>query len=165
MGYLVAFLTRSGGPMLREELTQALKEAMKARDQRAVSTVRMILAGLKDRDIEARGKGNAQGIAEGEIAEMLQKMIRQREESREIYAKAGRAELAQQEGEEIAVINRYLPKQIEEAEMGGIVEAAIAETGAAGVKDMGKVMALLKERYSGRIALAKAGALVKQKLG
>jgi uncharacterized protein YqeY len=151
--------------MLRDDLTQALKEAMKARDQRAVSTVRMILAGLKDRDIEARGKGNATGIADGEIAEMLQKMIRQREESRDIYAKAGRADLAQQEGEEIVVINRYLPKQIDDAEMGGLIDSAIAESGAAGIKDMGKVMALLKERYSGRMAFAKAGALVKQKLG
>ena len=150
--------------MLRDELTGALKEAMKARDQRAVSTLRLILAALKDRDIAARGKGNDEGIGDAEIAEMMQKMIRQRQESKEIYEKAGRPELAQQEGEEIEVIQRYLPRQIDDAEMVRLIDAAIAETEAGSVKDMGKVMALLKDRYSGRLAFAKAGALVRQKL-
>jgi uncharacterized protein YqeY len=150
--------------MLRDELTGALKEAMKARDQRAVSTLRLILAALKDRDIDARGKGREEGIGEGEIAEMMQKMVRQRQESKDIYEKAGRPELAQQEGEEIQVIQRYLPKQIDDAEMARLIDEAIAETEAGSVKDMGKVMALLKERYSGRLAFAKAGALVRQKL-
>jgi hypothetical protein len=150
--------------MLRDDLSGALKDAMKARDQRAVSTLRLILAALKDRDIAARGKGNEEGIGEGEIAEMMQKMIRQRQESKDIYEKANRPDLAQQEGEEIEVIQRYLPKQIDDAEMARLVEAAIAETGAGGLKDMGKVMALLKERYSGRLAFAKAGALVREKL-
>ncbi len=151
--------------MLRDELSQALKAAMKARDLRAVSTLRMILATLKDRDIEARGRGNADGIGDGEIAEMLQKMIRQREESRDIYAKAGRQDLVRQEDEEIEVIRRYLPKQMDEAEMARVIDAAIAETGAGGVRDMGRVMALLRQRYAGRMAFARAGALVKQKLG
>jgi uncharacterized protein YqeY len=151
--------------MLRDEFNNALKEAMKARDQRTVSTLRMVLAALKDRDIEARGKGHAGGITEGEIAELLQKMIRQRQESRDIYDKAGRAELAQQEAEEIAVIERWLPKQMSDPEMAQAVEQAIAEAGAGSVKDMGRVMALLKQRYTGRMAFAKAGALLKQKLG
>lgn len=151
--------------MLRDQLSRALKEAMKTRDLRAVSTLRMILATLKERDIEARGRGNAAGIGDGEIAEMLQKMIRQREESRDIYAKAGREDLARQEGEEIEIIRRYLPRQMDEAEMAQAIDAAIAETGAGGARDMGRVMAVLKQRYAGRMAFAKAGALVKQKLG
>lgn len=150
--------------MLRDELTDALKEAMKARDQRAVSTLRLILAALKDRDIAARTRGSEEGVGDAEIAEMMQKMVRQRQESKAIYEKAGRTDLAQQEGEEIEIIQRYLPKQIDDAEMAQLVDSAIAETSASSIKDMGKVMALLKERYAGRLALAKAGALVRQKL-
>ena len=150
--------------MLRDQLTGALKEAMKARDQRAVSTLRLILSALKDRDIAARVKGTGEAIGEGEIAEMMQKMIAQRQESKAIYEKAGRLDLAEQEGGEIEIIERYLPKQFDDAQTAQLVADAIAETGAGSIKDMGKVMALLKERYAGRLAFAKAGALVRQKL-
>lgn len=151
--------------MLRTDLNEALKTAMKTRDLRAVSTLRLILAGLKDRDIAARPKGIADGIGEEEIVEMLHKMVRQRRESIELYEKGGRLELAQQEQEEIGVIERFLPKQMSEAEMGEAVTAAIAETGAASIKDMGKIMGLLKQRFAGRMDFGKAGPLVKQKLG
>jgi len=151
--------------MLRTELNEALKTAMKTRDQRAVSTVRLILAALKDRDIAARPKGITEGISEEEIVEMLHKMVRQRRESIELYEKGGRLELAQQEQEEIGVIERFLPKQMTEAEMAEAVAAAIGETGASSIKDMGKIMGLLKQRFAGRMDFAKAGQLVKQKLG
>jgi uncharacterized protein len=151
--------------MLRERLTEELKTAMKARDQRTVSTVRMILAALKERDIAVREKGNMTGIADPEIVEMMQKLVRQRRDSIELYEKGGRPELAQQEAEEIAVIERYLPKAMDEAEATAAIAMAVTETGAATIKDMGRVMAYLKERYAGRMDFAKAGALVKQKLG
>ena len=151
--------------MLRTDLNEALKTAMKSRDQRAVSTLRMILATLKDRDIAARPKGIADGIGEEEIVEMLHKMVRQRRESIELYEKGARPELVQQEQEEIGVIERFLPQQMTEAEMGEAVAAAIAETGAASIKDMGKIMGLLKQRFAGRMDFGKVGPLVKQKLG
>ena len=151
--------------MLRTDLNEALKTAMKARDLRAVSTLRMILATLKDRDIAARPKGVTDGIGEEEIVEMLHKMVRQRRELIELYEKGARPELVQQEQEEIGVIERFLPQQMTEAEMGEAVAAAIAETGAASIKDMGKIMGLLKQRFAGRMDFGKAGALVKQKLG
>jgi len=150
--------------MLRTDLNEALKTAMKTRDQRAVSTVRLILAALKDRDIAARPKGITEGISEEEIVEMLHKMVRQRRESIELYEKGGRLELAQQEQEEIGVIERFLPKQMTEPEMAEAVAGAIKETGAASIKDMGKIMGLLKQRFAGRMDFAKAGQLVKQKL-
>lgn len=150
--------------MLRTELSDALKKAMKERDQRSVSTIRLILAALKDRDIAARGGGNSEGIGEPEIIEMLRKMVRQREESIALYEQGGRLELAQQEREEIGVIERYLPKQMSEAETKAAVEAAVAELGAQSLKDMGKVMGALKLNYGGRMDMAKAGQLVKAKL-
>ena len=150
--------------MLRQRLNDALKEAMKARDQRSVSTLRLVLAQLKDRDIAARPAGNASGIGEGEIEEMLLKMVKQRQESIVLYKQGNRPDLVQQEEEEIAVIERFMPKQLDEAEAAAAVEAAIAETGAQSVKEMGKVMAKLKGRFAGRMDFAKAGALVKQRL-
>ena len=150
--------------MLRQRLNDALKEAMKARDQRSVSTLRLVLAQLKDRDIAARPAGNASGIGEGEIEEMLLKMVKQRQESIVLYKQGNRPDLVQQEEEEIAVIERFMPKQLDEAEAAAAVEAAIAETGAQSVKEMGKVMAKLKERFAGRMDFAKAGALVRQRL-
>jgi len=151
--------------MLRTDLNEALKTAMKSRDQRAVSTLRMILATLKDRDIAARPKGVTDGIGEEEIVEMLHKMVRQRRESIELYEKGARPELVQQEQEEIGVIERFLPRQMTEAEMGEAVAAAVAETGATSIKDMGKIMGLLKQRFAGRMDFGKVGLLVKQKLG
>ena len=150
--------------MLRTELSDALKTAMKARDQRSVSTVRLILAALKDRDIAARGNGNSEGIGETEIVEMLRKMVKQREESIALYEQGGRLELAEQEREEIGVIERFLPKQMDEAETRAAVEAAVAELGARTLKDTGKVMGALKQSYAGRMDMAKAGQLVKAKL-
>jgi len=150
--------------MLRQRLNDALKEAMKARDQRGVSTLRLVLAQLKDRDIAARPSGNAGGIGEAEIEEMLVKMVKQRHESIALYKQGNRPDLVQQEEEEIAVIERFMPKQLDEAEAAAAVETAIAETGAQSIKEMGKVMAKLKERFSGRMDFAKAGALVKLRL-
>ena len=150
--------------MLRQRLNDALKVAMKTRNQRSVSTLRLVLAQLKDRDIAARPAGNASGIGEGEIEEMLVKMVKQRQESIVLYKQGNRPDLVQQEEEEIAVIERFMPKQLDAAEAAAAVEAAIAETGAQSIKEMGKVMAKLKERFAGRMDFAKAGALVKQRL-
>jgi uncharacterized protein YqeY len=150
--------------MLRPAINDALKTAMKAKDQRALSTVRLILAALKDRDIAVRSTGTCDPIPDSAILEMLQKMVKQRHESIDMYSKGGRPELAQQEREEIAVIESFLPKQLGEAEMSAAVDAAIAAVGAAGIKDMGKVMAALKQEHAGVMDFAKAGGLVKQKL-
>ena len=146
--------------MLREQINEALKVAMKARDQRRVSTLRMVNSALKDRDIAARGEGKP-ALAEEDILGLMQKLTKQRQESLEIYEKAGRADLATQEREEIEIIAGFMPKAMSEAEAKAAIEAAIAETGAAGMKDMGKVMAALKERHAGKLDIAKASGLVK----
>jgi uncharacterized protein YqeY len=151
--------------MLRERLGEDMKTAMRARDQRALSTIRMVLAELKLRDIAAREKGNQTGVAEPEIVDMMQKLVRQRRDSIEAYEKGGRPELAQQEAEEIAVIERYLPKGLSEAETAAAIAEAITATGASSVKDMGRIMALLKEKYAGQMDFGRVGPLVKQKLG
>jgi uncharacterized protein len=149
---------------MRETINAALKEAMKAQDKRRISTLRLISAAIKDRDIAARGSGKGEASA-ADLLDLLAKMIKQREESEKIYAEAGRAELAQQEAEEIAIIREYLPKQLSEADTEKAIADAIAEAGATSVKDMGKVMASLKSRYAGQMDFAKAGQLVKAKLG
>lgn len=151
--------------MLRQQLNDALKTAMLAKDARKVSTVRLILAALKDRDIAARPKGMADGIGEDEIRQMLQSMIKQRRESITMYEQGGRPELAKQEADEIAIIETFLPRQMAEAEIVAAVKAAIAETGAGGIKDMGRVMAVLKERYAGQMDFTKASAVTKAELG
>ncbi|HET6378906.1 MAG TPA: GatB/YqeY domain-containing protein [Methylocella sp.] len=148
---------------MREKFTSELKAAMKAGDKRRVETVRMIMAALKDKDIEARGQGKALG--EDDILAMLQKMVKSRQESVGIYEKAGRNDLVAQEREEIGIIQSFLPKPLSEAEAEAAVAAAIAEAKASSVKDMGKVVSLLKAKYAGRMDFAKASALVKQKLG
>lgn len=150
--------------MLRARLNDELKTAMKAKDQRAVSTVRLILAALKDRDIAARTKGNTEGIGEEEIGDLLQKMVRQRRESIELYERGNRMDLAQQEREEIAVIERFLPRQMSDADMAEAVSAVITELAVASIKDMGRVMAALKQRHAGQMDFSKASALVKQRL-
>jgi uncharacterized protein YqeY len=149
---------------MRERLSEALKEAMRAGDKRRISTVRLMSAALKDRDIEARGAGKGQASDE-DILGLLQKMIKQRQESADIYDKAGRAELATQEREEIAIINTFLPAQMDEAEMRAAISTAIAETGAKSMKEMGKVVGALKAKYAGRMDFGKASALVKGQLG
>jgi uncharacterized protein YqeY len=151
--------------MLREAFTERLKAAMRAKDTRTLSAVRLILTGLKERDVAARSSGNQEGIADPEILRLLQGMIKQRRESIALYQQGKRPELAQQEEEEIAVIESFLPRQMSEEETAAAARAAIAETGAAGVKDMGRVMAALRERHAGVIDLARAGAIVKQLLG
>ncbi|MFO0996531.1 MAG: GatB/YqeY domain-containing protein [Alphaproteobacteria bacterium] len=150
--------------MLRTRFSEELKESLKAKDQRAISTLRLILAALKDRDIAARGRGNKDGIGEEEVLQMLQTMIKQRRESIEMYTKGGRADLVAQEEGEIAIIERFLPKQLGEAEVSAAVAGLIGELGAGNIKDMGRVMAVLKERYAGQIDMAKASAVVKQQL-
>jgi uncharacterized protein YqeY len=151
--------------MLRQAFTDRLKQAMKARDARTVSTVRMILAGLKERDVAAREKANTDGIAEPEIARMLQSMIKQRRESIALYEQGNRADLAQQERDEIGVIESFLPQQMTEDQIAAASQAAIAETGAAGIKDMGKVMAALREHHAGSMDFSRAGPIVKRLLG
>jgi uncharacterized protein YqeY len=147
---------------MREKFTSELKLAMKAGEKRRVETIRMITAGLKDKDIEARGKG--QTVSDEDILGLLQKMVKSRQESLEIYEKAGRAELADQEGEEIAIIQSFLPSQLSEAEVEAAVAQAMSETAASSIKDMGKVVAALKAKYAGRMDFGKASALVKAKL-
>jgi uncharacterized protein YqeY len=147
---------------MREQFTSELKIAMKAGEKRRVATIRMIAASLKDRDIEARGQGKT--VSDEEILSLLQKMVKSRQESLEIYEKAGRQDLATQESEEIAIIKGFLPQQIGESEVEAAIVAAIAETGAASIKDMGKVVAALKRKYAGRMDFAKASAIVKAKL-
>jgi uncharacterized protein YqeY len=151
--------------MLREAFTERLKQAMRAKDARTVSSVRMILAALKDRDILARGSGNMAGIPDAEILRLLQGMIKQRRESIALYRQGNRPELAEQEEQEIAVIESFLPKQMSDDEIAAAARAAIAQTGATGVKDMGKVMGVLRERHAGILDMARAGSVVKQMLG
>ena len=151
--------------MLRQELKEALKVAMKAKDENKVSTVRLILAALKDRDIAARGHGNVEGIGDDDIRLMLQAMIKQRRESIALYEKGGRLELAQQEADEIKVIEGFLPAQLGEAEMAKAIDEVIGRLGATSLKDMGRTMAALKESYAGRMDFTKASAMVKKRLG
>lgn len=150
--------------MLRDDINNALKAAMKAQDQRRVSTLRLINAAFKNADIEARGAGKP-ALTDDELNSQMQKMIKQRQESAELYDKGGRPELASQEREEIAVITSFLPKQMSEDEIKAAVAAAVKDTGASSMKDMGRVMAALKERHAGKMDLAKAGGLVKAQLG
>lgn len=149
---------------LRTDLSDALKDAMRAKDEVGVSTVRMILAGLKDRDIAARTKGDGQPIADSEILEMLQKMVKQRQESIELYQKGHRPDLVAKEQAEIGVIERYLPKQLSDAEMETIVGQVVGRTGAASIRDMGRVIAALRAEYSGQMDFARASQMVKARL-
>lgn len=151
--------------MLRQRLNDELKAAMKSRDQLTTSTLRMILAGVKDRDIAARPRGVTTGVDDAEIVDMMQRMVRQRQESIVLYKQGNRQELVDKEQTEIAIIERYLPQKMTDAEQDHAIGAVIAELGATSIKDMGRVMAALKERFAGRLDFAKVGLLVKQKLG
>ncbi|MCB1462374.1 MAG: GatB/YqeY domain-containing protein [Nitratireductor sp.] len=148
---------------MRERISQALKAALKGQERRRVATLRLINAAITDRDIALRGKGKDRANEE-EILDILTKMIKQREESSRLYREAGRAELEAQENEEIEIIREFLPKALTEEEAAQAIRAAIAETGAQSLRDMGKVMALLKERYRGQIDMAKAGQRIKAEL-
>jgi len=149
--------------MLRDDINTALKGAMKAGDARRVSTLRLVNAAFKNADIEARGQGKGP-LGEDEMLALLQKMIKQRQEAVELYDKGGRAELAQQERDEIAIISGYLPKQMSEDEVKAAIAQAVQDVGAAGMKDMGKVVGVLKAKYAGKMDFAKASALVKAHL-
>ena len=150
--------------MLREEINAALKTAMKARDTKTLSTLRLVTAALKDKDIQARGEGNEDGTSEADVLALLQKMIKQRRESIKMFEEGGKAEAAANEQEEIDVIERFLPKALSEDETKAAIAALIEELQPAGMQDMGKVVGALKERYAGQLDMAKVAPLVKQAL-
>lgn len=147
---------------MREKFTADLKTAMKCGDRAKVDALRLVNAALKDRDIAARGRGES--VSDDDILALLQKMIKSRQESLDIFEKAGRDDLAGKERGEIAVISAYLPQQLSDAEAAAAIEEAIVAAGAASIKDMGKVVAALKARYTGRMDFAKASAAVKAAL-
>ena len=149
--------------MLRDAINNAVKEAMKAKEERKLSTLRMMNSTIKNADIDARGQGKPP-LSDDDLLGVFQKMIKQRQESVELYEKGGRAELAAQEREEIAVIQAYLPKQMSDDDVKAAIAAVIKETGAASMKDMGKVVAGLKAKYAGQMDFAKASGLVKAAL-
>ena len=149
--------------MLRESINTAVKEAMKAKEERKLSTLRMVNAAIKNADIEARGQSKPP-LSDSDLLSLLQKMIKQRQESVELYDKGNRAELADQERAEIAIISAYLPQQMSEDDVKAAITAEIAEVGAAGIKDMGKVIAALKAKYAGQMDFGKASGLVKAAL-
>ncbi|MEE8437951.1 MAG: GatB/YqeY domain-containing protein [Micropepsaceae bacterium] len=146
---------------LRDRFNEQMKKAMKARDRRRLSTVRMIMAAVKDRDIASRTEDSREGVADDDILNLLAKMIKQREESAATYDTGNRPELAAGEREEIEIIREFMPRQMSEEETRKAVQVAIAEIGAGSLKDMGKVMGALKSRYSGQMDFSKAGAAVK----
>ena len=150
--------------MLRNSLNEALKIALKSQEKCEISTLRLILAALKDRDIAARSDGDGEGIGEDEILEMLNKMVRQRRDSAEVYRGNGRPELADKEEREIEVVRRFLPRPLNDDEMQGAIGDVIGELEAQTIKDMGKVMGTLKQRFAGRMDFGKASALVKEQL-
>ncbi len=151
--------------MLRSRLNDALKEAVKARNKRATSTLRLILAALKDRDIAHRTvASDSEGIDEEEILALLQSMIKQRRDSIEAYTMGGRKELADNEAEEIEIIREFLPEQMSDSEVSDAVEKAITSSGASSIKEMGQVMGMLRDEYAGRMDFGKASALVKKGL-
>ena len=146
---------------LREKFNEQMKEAMKAKDARRLSTLRMVLAALKDRDIAARTETSRDLLGDDEILLLLAKMIKQREESAAAYDTGNRPELAASEREEIAIIRSFMPRQMSPEETKAAAQAVVAETGATAMKDMGKVMAVMKERFAGQMDFAKASATVK----
>ena len=150
---------------LRDQLNEAVKVAMKAHDAKRLACLRLVQANIKDKDIAGRTEESRAGIPDEEILALFGKLIKSREDSIALYEKGGRPELAQAERGEIAIIREFMPKQMDEAESSAAIAAVIAETGAASLKDMGKVMAALKERYAGKMDFGKAGAAVKAQLG
>ena len=150
---------------LRDQINDSLKEAMKSGDKRRVSTLRLVNSAIKDRDILNRTAGPDAGVNDAQIVEVMAKMVKQRQESLEIYEKAGRDELAAQEREEIAIIQSYMPKQLSDEEVKAAIAQVIKDTGASSIKDMGKVMGALKAKYSGQIDFGKAGGVIKGLLG
>ena len=151
--------------MIREQIKTKLIEAMKAKDEKATGTLRLINAAIKDKDIDARTKGNMDGIDDAGVLSLLQSMIKQRRESIDMYTKGGRADLVAAEQAEIDVIQSFLPKQMSDDEVKAAIQAIIAETGASSIKDMGKVMGVLKSKYAGQLDMGKASGLIKTLLG
>jgi len=149
--------------VLRTSINDAMKEAMKARDERRVSTLRMMNAAIKNGDIEQRGQGK-EPLNEAELMSLFQKMIKQRQESAELYEKGGRGELAAQEKAEIEIISSYLPKQMSDVEAGAAISALLQEINAQTMKDMGRAMAALRERFAGKMDFGKASAKIKELL-
>ena len=149
---------------MRDILDKSLKDAMRARDTKKISTIRLINAAIKDRDIAIRSEDNLEGVSDGEILSILSKMIKQRKESAKQYEEGGRLELAQQELEEIEIIENFLPRQLDLNEIEQIVKKIILEINANSLRDMGKVMSLLKENYSGKMDFGKAGVVAKELL-
>ncbi len=146
--------------MLREDLQKALKESMLNKDMDTVSAVRLIIAGMKEKDVDARGKGLKEA-SEADLLSMMQGMIKQRNDSIKMYVEGNREDLAAKERKEISVIERFLPKQMSDAEIETAIKAIIAETGAASMKDMGKVMGALKAKYAGQLDFGKASGMIK----
>lgn len=152
--------------MIRERLQQEMKQAMLAKAQTRLSTIRLINAAIKDRDIAARSEeGGEKGVSDADILGILGRMVKQRQESARLYEEGGRIDLAEKERDEIAVIEEFLPKQLSEAEIRDAVARAVEETKATSIRDMGRVMAMLKERHAGQMDFARAGAAVKAALG
>jgi len=150
--------------MLRDQLADSLKAAQKEGEKRRVATLRLINAAIIDRDIQLRGKGKDKADDE-EVLDILGKMVKQREESSKLYTEGGRKELADQETEEMAIIREFMPEQMDDEQIAAMVDELIAETDAQSLRDMGKVMGLIKERHRGQVDMGKAGGLIKQKLG
>ena len=151
--------------MIREQIKSKLIEAMKSKDEKTTATLRLINAAIKDKDIDARTKGNMNGIDDAGVLSLLQTMIKQRRESIEMYNKGGRADLVAAEQAEIDIIQSFLPKQMSDEEVTAAIKAIIAETGATSIKDMGKVMGVLKSKYAGQLDMGKASGLIKGILG
>ena len=150
---------------LREQLNEAVKNAMKARDQKRLGTLRLIQANIKDKDIASRTEVSREGLSDDDILALFGKLIKSREDSIALYEQGSRPELAQAEKDEIAILREFMPRPLDETETKAAIAAVVAETGAASLKDIGKVMAALKTRYTGTMDFGKAGALVKAQLG
>lgn len=150
---------------LRDEINSALKQAMRDRAADRLSTLRLISAAIKDRDIAARGEGNEDGVGEDEVLKILSKMVKQRQESARTYEEGGRLDLAERELGEITVIEEFLPKQLGEDEIAAAIDAAVSEIGASSIRDMGKIMGALKSKYTGQMDFGKVGPMVKDRLG
>jgi len=150
---------------MRTRITEALKAAMKAKQSERLSTLRLISAAIKDRDIALRGEGNPNGVNEDEILAILGKMVKQRLESARSYEEASRLDLAEREREEIIIIEEFLPRQLDDTEVAAAIEAAISESGATSIRDMRKVMGALRSRYTGQMDFGAVGPVVKERLG
>lgn len=150
---------------LREDINSSLKQAMRDRAADRLSTLRLIMAAIKDRDIAARGEGAEDGVGDDEVLAILSKMVKQRQESARTYEEGGRLDLAERELSEITVIEGFLPKQLDDGEIIAAIDAAISDLGASSIRDMGKIMGALKSQYTGQMDFGKVGPMVKDRLG